>query len=72
MMKPGESNSEATPKRDAWSIPRFKHVYKQSVYQKQFSELARKCYPVSWIYRESSCFFVARGVGMVDRLTFAS
>ena len=28
---------------------RFKSVYKQSVYQKQFSELARKCYPVPWM-----------------------
>ena len=24
-------------------------MYKQSVYQKQFSELARKCYPVPWM-----------------------
>ena len=59
MMKPCESNSEAAPKRDARSIPRFKNVYKQSVYQKQFSELARKCYPVSWIHNKSSCFFLA-------------
>lgn len=26
-------------------LARFKSVYKQPVYQKQFSELARKCYP---------------------------
>ena len=33
--------------------PRFKNVYKQSVYQKQFSELARKCYPAPGICKWS-------------------
>lgn len=50
-----ESDSEAEQELSGWEgvtpsqllelQEKFKSVYKQSVYQKQFSELARKCYP---------------------------
>ena len=43
---------------------RFKSVYKQSVYQKQFSELARKCYPVPWMRLNSQARISKPHMGM--------